>query len=211
MYESRLARLVRSAALAAACVVLAVLGHVLASPSLLPQSAAAQAWCAVFATGYLFTGRERSLPAIATFVLAAQVALHAWFATAQVPSSTRCVAVADLPPGLTVPGVCGSTVPSWAVSSLMLSVYLACVLVCAWWLRRGEAAYHAVARVLQVLLVACGRALRTTLSLLRRFVPFRGPRPPKPTDVAGPTRASIGARLPVMRRGPPSRTRCVFA
>lgn len=211
MDESRLARLMRTVALAAACVVLAVLGHVLASPSLLPQSAAAQAWCVVFAIGYLFTGRERTLPAIVTFVLAAQVALHAWFTTAQVPSSTRCVAVADLPPGLTVPGVCGPAVPSWAVSSLMLGVYLACALVCAWWLRRGEAAYHAVGRVLQLLLVACGRLLRTALSLLRRFVPFRSPRPPRPADVAGPTRASIGARLPVVRRGPPSGVRCVFA
>jgi hypothetical protein len=212
MWESLFARTMRTAALAAVCVLLAVLGHVLSSPTLLPQWSAAQAWCAVFAAGYLFTGCERTLPAITGFVLAAQVLLHAWFATTQVPaSSTRCVAVADLPPGLTVPGVCGSAVPSWAVSSLMLTAYLVCALVCAWWLRRGEKAYFAVGRIVHVLRT-CGRALlRTALVLLRRFVPFRSPQPPKPIDRGTPTQKLIGARLPVVRRGPPAHSRHTFA
>ncbi len=213
MWESLLARAMRTAVLAAVCVLLAVLGHVLASPTLLPQTAAAQAWCALFAAGYLFTGRERSLPAIAAFVLATQLVLHLWFATAQAPysSSSRCVAVAGLPPGLTVPGVCGGAVPSWAISPLMLILHLVCVLLCAWWLRRGEAAYHAVGRVVRVL-IACGRVLLSVgIALLRRIVPLGRPRPPKPIGHDEPTRASLGARLPVVRRGPPLRSRRLFA
>lgn len=205
-------RVVRTVVLAAACVLLAVFGHLLTSSALLPQTAAAQAWCAVFAVGYPLTGRERTLPAIASFVITTQVVLHLWFTAAQVPrSSAQCLTMANLPPGLTVPGMCGSAVPTWAVNSLMLVVYLACALACAWWIRRGEAAYYSVGRIIRLLIAYSHALLMVAVASLHRFVPFRRPQPPRPVDHDRPTHASDGARLPVVRRGPPTRSRCVFA
>ncbi|MBS2963999.1 hypothetical protein KGA66_13160 [Actinocrinis puniceicyclus] len=197
-----LPRAARAAALAAACVLLAALGHVLASQAVLPQSTVLQAWIVLLCVGCAFARRERALPAIAAFVLGAQAALFLWFQAAELQgSAARCVAVTNLPPGLTVPGMCGTAVPGWAQTGLLICMHVAAALLCAWWLRRGEAALFTLGR----LLVEFGRALLTIpAALLRAFVPYAGPQRSKfPRRRGRPPRPAAVSHLPVVRRGPP--------
>ena len=204
MGEQLLARVARSAALAAVCVLLAAVGHVLASRAALPQSTVLQAWIAALAVGFGFARRERDLPSIAAFVLATQAVLYVWFQAAQVDHPVaRCAAVTKLPPGLTVPEMCGTAVPSWAQTALLIGSHVVAALVCAWWLRRGEAALFVLGR----LALDFGRALLSGLVALLRafaFVPFAGSLRHRFTrDRRRPRRLSFGALLPVVRRGPP--------
>src|SRR5581483_7235332 len=121
MIEHLLARVIRAVALAAVCVLLAAVGHVLASQKVLPQSTVLQAWGAALCIGWCFARRERTLPSIAAFVLGAQAVLYLWFQAAQIHEPVvRCAAVTTLPPGLTVPGMCGTAVPGWAQTALMV-------------------------------------------------------------------------------------------
>jgi len=208
MIEHPLARVIRAAALAAVCVLLAAVGHVLASQKVLPQSAVLQAWCAALCIGWCFARRERTLPSIAAFVLGAQAVLYLWFQTAQIHEPVvRCAAVTTLPRGLTVPGMCGTAVPGWAQTALMVGSHVIAALICAWWLRRGEAALFLLGRVV----LEVGRALLSGLAaLLRAFelVPFAGPQRERfARDRRRPRRLPSGALQPVVRRGPPVRLR----
>ncbi len=200
----QLVRLTRAAALAAVCVLLAAVGHVLASQAVLPQSTVLQAWIAALCVGCAFARRERTLPSIAAFVLAAQAVLYVWFQAAELDHpAARCAAVTNLPPGLTVPGMCGTAVPGWAQTALLVGSYIIAALICAWWLRRGEAALFVLAR----LALEFGRVLLSGLSALRcalAFVPFAGPRQRRLTrDHRRPRRRPAGVLQPVVRRGPP--------
>lgn len=204
MSEHLLPRATRAAALAAVCVMLAAIGHVLGSQTVLPQTTVLQAGLAAFCVGWGFARRERTLSAIAAFVLGTQAVLYIWFQAAQIHDPVaRCAAVTNLPPGLTVPGMCGSAVPGWAQSALMVGSHIIGALICAWWLRRGEAALFMLGR----LALTLGRALLSGLAALLRalaFVPYAGPRRTGgPRDDRRPRRLSTGAHLPVVRRGPP--------
>ncbi|HZP54863.1 hypothetical protein [Actinocrinis sp.] len=204
MIEHLLARVIRAAALAAVCVLLAAVGHVLASQKVLPQSTVLQAWGAALCIGWCFARRERTLPSIAAFVLGAQAVLYLWFQAAQIHEPVvRCAAVTTLPPGLTVPGMCGTAVPGWAQTALMVGSHVIAALICAWWLRRGEAALFLLGRVV----LGFGRTLLCGLAALLRacdFVPFAGPRRERfARDRRRPRRLPSGALQPVVRRGPP--------
>jgi hypothetical protein len=204
MVEHLTVRVVRAAALAAVCVLLAAVGHVLASPNVLPQSTVLQAWIAVLCVACGFARRERTLPSIAAFVLGAQAVLYLWFQAAQIHHpAVRCAAVTNLPPGLTVPGMCGTAVPSWAQTALMVGFHILAALICAWWLRRGEAALFLLGRIVRDF----GRTLLAGLTALLcalAFVPFAGPRRERFTrDRRRPRRLPSGALSPVVRRGPP--------
>jgi hypothetical protein len=204
MIEHLLARVIRAAALAAVCVLLASVGHVLASQNVLPQSTVLQAWAAALCVGWGFARRERTLPSIAAFVLGAQAVLYLWFQAAQIHEPVaRCAAVTNLPPGLTVPGMCGTAVPGWAQTALLVASHVIAALICAWWLRRGEAALFLLRRVV----LDFGRALFCGLAALLRafeFVPFAGPARERFTrDRRRPRRLPSGALQPVVRRGPP--------
>lgn len=204
MSEHLIPRVARAAALAAVCVLLAAVGHVLASQTVLPQSTVLQAGIAVFCVGWGFARRERALSSIAAFVLGTQAVLYLWFQAAEIHDPVaRCAAVTNLPPGLTVPGMCGTAVPGWAQSALLIGSHVLAALICAWWLRRGEAALFMLGRFVLTL----GRALLRGLAVLLRaaaFVPYAGPRPSGFTrDHEPPRRLPAGARLPVVRRGPP--------
>lgn len=208
MDEHPVPRIARTAALAAVCALLAAVGHVVASQSVLPQSTVLQAGIAVFCAGWGFARRERALSSIAAFVLGTQAALYLWFQAAEVHHPVaRCAAVTNLPPGLTVPGMCGTAVPGWAQTALLIGSHVLAALICAWWLRRGEAALFMLGR----LALTLGRSLLRGLAALLRavaFVPYAGPRPAKfARDHEPPRKLPAFAHLPVVRRGPPLSTR----
>lgn len=203
METSLVLRAARAAVFAAVCVLLAVFGHALDSQSALPAVTVAEAWCALCALACCATGRERGFPAIAGFMLATQVLLHPWFQAAQIARpAARCVAVVDLPSGLSVPALCGGAAPGWALNATVLAAYLLAALACAWWLRRGEAAVFAVTR----LVLALGHSLLGALTIVEGIAP-----PPtarrarrRNRDWDGPRALAAGACLAVVRRGPPA-------
>ncbi|MFH8486656.1 hypothetical protein [Streptomyces longisporoflavus] len=76
-------RAVRAAVFAAACVLLAALGHVLMSGSPVPGWTLAAGAVGVGGTAWALAGRERGLPLVVAVTVAAQAALHSAFSLAQ--------------------------------------------------------------------------------------------------------------------------------
>jgi len=76
-------RAVRAAVFAAACVLLAALGHVLMSGTSVPWWTLGAAAVMVGGTGWALAGRERTLPLVVSVTVAVQAALHAGFSLAQ--------------------------------------------------------------------------------------------------------------------------------
>ncbi|MEW2554419.1 hypothetical protein AB0957_22100 [Streptomyces zhihengii] len=76
-------RLLRAAVFTAVCVVLSGTGHVLAACEAVPLWSLGLGFAVVFALVVPFTGRQRSLPAIAAVLAGGQLALHALFGLAQ--------------------------------------------------------------------------------------------------------------------------------
>lgn len=76
-------RLLRAAVFAAVCVVLSATGHVLASYEGVPWWTLSAALAGTFALALPFTGRVRSLPAVAVALGAGQLALHVLFGLGQ--------------------------------------------------------------------------------------------------------------------------------
>ncbi|MEU1277003.1 hypothetical protein [Streptomyces sp. NPDC005805] len=76
-------RLLRAAVFTAVCVVLSGTGHVLAACEAVPLWTLAAAFAGVFALVVPFTGRQRSLPAIALVLTAGQLGLHTLFGLSQ--------------------------------------------------------------------------------------------------------------------------------
>lgn len=202
MDDRPILRVPRAAVFAAVCVLLAAIGHTLASRTALPTATLAQAWSAVFAAAYFAAGRERRVGGIAAFLLAAQCALHPWFQAVQIQHpGARCVSAVQLSSGLNVPQMCGAAMPTWAVSTLTLGLYALVALMCAWWLRSGEAAVFALARAV----LDRGHALiafAALLGLTPAVAPQRPGRPHPDRRDARPSAA--GVPLPAMRRGPPA-------
>ncbi|MFJ3710237.1 hypothetical protein OG204_19590 [Streptomyces sp. NBC_01387] len=76
-------RLLRTAVFTAVCVVLAGVGHTLASGAAVPWWPLALGFLGLFAVAAPFAGRERSLPGIAAGLTAGQLALHTVFGLGQ--------------------------------------------------------------------------------------------------------------------------------
>ncbi|MGW7070824.1 hypothetical protein ACWGII_42685 [Streptomyces sp. NPDC054855] len=76
-------RAVRAAVFAAACVLLAALGHVMMSGAPLPWWTLGAGAVGVGGTAWLLAGRERGLPLVVSVAVAAQAALHSGFSLAQ--------------------------------------------------------------------------------------------------------------------------------
>ncbi|MEU2596549.1 hypothetical protein ABZ669_04625 [Streptomyces hirsutus] len=76
-------RTVRAAVFAAVCVLLAALGHVLMSETVVPGWALAAGAAATGVTAWLLAGRERGPWLVGSVAVAAQAALHTLFAFAQ--------------------------------------------------------------------------------------------------------------------------------
>ncbi|BCL25642.1 hypothetical protein ACFFS2_14765 [Streptomyces aurantiacus] len=82
------ARTVRAAVFAAVCVLLAALGHVLMSGSVVPWWTVAAGFVATSGVGWSLAGRERGLPLVVSVVVLAQGALHSVFSLARSASGT---------------------------------------------------------------------------------------------------------------------------
>ncbi|MGW0909009.1 hypothetical protein [Streptomyces sp. NPDC002853] len=76
-------RAVRAAVFAAACVLLAALGHVMMSGASVPWWTLGAGAVGVGGTAWLLAGRERGLPLVVSVAVAAQAALHSGFSLAQ--------------------------------------------------------------------------------------------------------------------------------
>ncbi|MEW1929550.1 hypothetical protein [Streptomyces sp. NPDC088360] len=76
-------RAVRAAVFAAACVLLAALGHVMMSGAPVPWWTLGAGAVGVGATAWALAGRERGLPVVVSVTVAAQAALHSGFSLAQ--------------------------------------------------------------------------------------------------------------------------------
>ena len=215
----------RAAVFTAVCVLLAVAAHTWMSGAAIPLWAVGAGLLPVFATARLMAGRERSLGTILTLMGLDQTALHALFDVAQqhaaaaatmvTSPAARIVMMPSVPlpganamPAVSMAGMAGMQMSGMGMSGAaapmrmtpgMFAVHAVAALVCAWWLRRGEATVHAVVGA-----VAAWISDR-----------FRLPQPGSRTGVpAGlefcsrqgtePTRPPTGMlRFVLARRGPP--------
>ncbi|WP_066361479.1 hypothetical protein [Herbidospora mongoliensis] len=175
-------RLVRSAAFAAVCVVLAAVGHQAAGGNGPTLWALGVGMLGVFAGAYALAGHERSHGVIAGVLVAVQALLHELFTEGQ----TARVLIGPLPDPDHGHGGLG-------VSLGMVLAHLTASLIAAWWLARGEAALWAVLRRLGV---GAWRILKTpTAPSLPRQVRVRASAV-LPSSVRP-------LRHAVIRRGPP--------
>lgn len=225
MEVGRSLRGVRAAVFAAACVGVSAAGHVWMSGASVAAWALIVAVLAVGGAAYALGGRQRGFASIAGLMLLGEAGLHLLFSSTQrtavesasasassgaawVPDLSRIKAAHPIP---AADWLCGhgmavaSMVPMpWTAShgsagmAGMVGVHVAAGLLCAWWLRRGEAA------VFQLMRAIAG----FVMPLLVFFVP--GARPVPDLTVVVPDDA--GAHGPnvrrflvhaLVRRGPP--------
>jgi len=142
----------RAAVFTAVCLGLSAGAHQAMSGAPIPGWALVLGGAGVFVLARLGAGRERSLAAIAVLMGSLQVALHLLFAYAQTAAAAASMPGMTMPQGVSMPGTpampnmpgmpaTGSELTSW-----MIVVHASAALICAWWLRRGEAAVHGVLR-----------------------------------------------------------------
>lgn len=181
MFTTSVFRLARAVVFAAVCVMLGIVGHVLASRASVSFTAVVWGFAGITVVAVVLAGRERSLATILTGLLGGQFALHALFAAAEHGQSPHGPVSAG-----TVHG-----------GYIMTLAHVVAALVSAWWLRRGEHAIWVLARKI----AAAGRRLRVLL------VPPVLIEPSARLPV--PVSAMLGRRVQVLRhvvsrRGPPS-------
>ncbi|GAB3669487.1 hypothetical protein GCM10027589_37120 [Actinocorallia lasiicapitis] len=165
-------RLARATAFSAVCVGLTLAAHWLASGDPLTLRTVLVAFGGVSAFSYLLAGAERSLPLIFGALLGGQFSLHVFVANAAHHDTIEVGA--GLSPG-------------------MFTAHLAAGLASACWLRRGERAAWALARLLV-------RPLLVLIGAVRLPVPPRV-LPPLPDVPARPVVAFL--RHVLVLRGPP--------
>jgi hypothetical protein len=213
-------RALRAALFAALCVTLSSTSHVLMAHAPLPLPAVAAAFVAVFALAYLLGGRERGFWAIAGLMVPVELAVDTLFTSGQqacygpsggpVTGSWRTLHEAVVCHGGQVGGgLAGVTggpaarqVPSTTLPWMLLALHVSVGLLASWWLRRGEAALHRVARstataAFRPLLFAVTAARGGLAALPRRIRPA----------TARPAAGALFARPllhTVVRRGPPA-------
>ncbi|WP_431995399.1 hypothetical protein [Streptomyces griseoflavus] len=206
-------RTTRAAVFAAVCVLLAALGHSLMSGTTVPWWALGGATAVVGGAVWCPAGRERGPLLVSSAVVAAQTALHLWFAYAQelsLPSGALDAGphpVEHMTP-VTHAGHLGHTPHSGGTghtlegmsSPGMLAAHLLAALLCGLWLAHGE---RAVFRILRTLAGWLAAPLRLPLAL---------PAPVHHPDV--PARCGRSDRAPrrlllvctITSRGPPPGT-----
>jgi hypothetical protein len=142
---------VRSAVFTAVCLGLSVAAHRAMSQAAIPPWAIVLGGIGVYAPARLGSRRERGLLEIALLMGVLQIALHLLFAYAQDARPPRprrcrcpCRGCRCRHDDVTMAGDAGGG--GMRMSSGMLLGHAVAALVCAWWLRRGEAAVHAVIR-----------------------------------------------------------------
>ncbi|MFF3851251.1 hypothetical protein [Streptomyces sp. NPDC002328] len=175
-------RTLRAGVLAAACVLLAALGHVTMSGASVPWWTMALGAAATGAAGWFLAARERGPALIVTVVVAAQTVLHETFSLGQTltagPASDPTAAHAGMDmSGMThmahgsggmehAHSVAGT---GDAASFGMLAAHLLAAVLCGLWLAHGE---RAVFRVLRAAAARLSAPLRMLLAL---HVPVRRP------------------------------------
>ena len=140
---------VRAAMFTAVCLGLGVASHRAMSGIAIPPWAMVLGGIGVYASARLGTRRERGLPEIALLMGVLQIALHLLFVYAQDQAASAAqMSMSRMSMSQTsMPGMSMSSAGSgMRMSAGMLLGHALAALICAWWLRRGEAAVHAVAR-----------------------------------------------------------------
>jgi hypothetical protein len=184
-------RWVRAASFAAACSVVAALGH-LAGGGQVDRLALAAGFLLMFLPALALTRRERTLATILPAVAVGQVVLH-------ILLSQAAPGHAMVMPATGTAGQAGMTMPAAHEGSPglgMLLTHAVAALVTSWWLERGEARL-------------CGLVRRVANWALRPFtrmrpVPVDGPaRPIRATPRPRPAVGAVILRYAMVRRGPP--------
>ena len=155
---------VRAALFTAVCLGLGVAAHRAMSGTAIPPWAIVLGGIGVYTPARLGTRRERGLPEITLLMGVLQIALHLLFGYAQDQAASAAQASMSRMPmsGMSMPaGTSMSSMSMHGTTMLMpmssdgsvlrmgagmLIGHALAALVCAWWLRRGEAAVHAVVR-----------------------------------------------------------------
>ena len=149
---------VRSAMFTAVCLGLSVAAHRAMSQAAIPPWAIVLGGIGVYAPARLGSRRERGLAEITLLMGVLQIALHLLFAYAQDQAASAAqVSMSQQMSGMAMPaGSSMSSMPGMSMAGTggggmrmsggMLLGHALAALVCAWWLRRGEAAVHAVVR-----------------------------------------------------------------
>jgi len=198
----------RAAVFAAVCVGLTAAGHVWMSGDAVPLWAVALAFVALATLGYLLAGRQRGFLPISALMLVGELGQHLLFVSAQGPttattSAGETTSIPALPAflsGRVVPAsawICGmgksdmttagpGSLAARLASDLMTShgaagmvaVHVVAGLLCAWWLRQGEAGVFRLLRTLATLaapaLLLIWPATLVVPDLLRTRLPGHG-------------------------------------
>jgi hypothetical protein len=131
----------RAAMFAAVCLALGAAAHRVMSDTAIPLWAMILGGVGAYVPARVGTRRECGLLEITLLMGVLQVALHSLFSYAQ-HVSVESMSPMSMPTGMTMPGM-GVDRP---MGTGMLIGHALAALACAWWLRRGEAAVHALVR-----------------------------------------------------------------
>jgi hypothetical protein len=204
----------RAAVFAAVCVALAETAHRLMSHGPVPFAASLAAFAAVFAGARVAAGRERGFVSISAAMLLVQAALHVWFNGVQNsaghPAAAGCApmpSMVEMDPASMPMAMCGDHYPSGLMALLhtgngMLVAHGVAALVCAWWLRHGEAALFRLARALMLVLIDIVVAVRVACAPAVVVRPGRRGISPSACTAWRPKWLTV-LRYAVARRGPP--------
>ncbi|KUP97140.1 hypothetical protein [Thermobifida cellulosilytica] len=188
MHGTSPARLIRAGVFAAVSVGVSANGHALQSGHDVPPAGMLLGSALMLAAGWGLAGRERGGGAVLGWMLWGQLALHFVFALTESGAAH---------PGH--PAAAPAAAAGQDLSPGMLAAHLVAALVCALWLRRGEAAAFRLARGLRTLLADAFRPPAAPPAL---------PLPAGPERLGGGDEPSPAAdavlRYAVIRRGPPT-------
>jgi len=209
-------RTVRAGVFAAACVLLAALGHVMMSGSDVPWWAMTAGAVATGGAGWCLADRERGLPLIVSVVVAAQGVLHAAFSLARPagertgsgPMSMNPMNPMDSMDTGQMPGMdhgVGDEVGSTALSSSlgMLAAHLLAALLCGLWLAYGERA------AFRILRAVAGRLAAPLRLLLALPTPPHRPRVRVRRDRSDRAQRRLLLVYAITSRGPPAKAAVV--
>ena len=154
----------RAAVFAAVCVGLTAAGHVWMSGATVPLWSVALAFALLTGAGYALAGRQRGFLSISALMLVGELGQHLLFSAAQGATAvtTSAPALPKFLSGRVVPSsdwICGmaSSASSSGMGARgldaagMVAAHAAAGLLCAWWLRCGEAAVFQTLRWLATL------------------------------------------------------------
>ena len=216
----------RAAMFAAVCVSLSAAGHVWMSGSGIPLWALAVAFAAVTAVGFVCAGRQRGFLSISALMLLGELGQHLLFTSAQnaISPVSEIPAIPQFVSGRVVPAsawICGmphsrmtaghgSGMTGVGGTAGMIAAHVVAGLLCAGWLRSGEAA---VFRLLQTL---AGLAAEYAAPLLLLFAwPATSAVPGRPGFAPVSSGDIVARRTRLLstvlaRRGPPNSRICIL-